>query len=163
MTDRAALINGLIGTPYRLGGQGPGEVDCWSAARILQKGLADRDMPAFEMPSTAGRIAIASAIAVHPERNRWVEIASPVDVCLVTMAHQHVGYHIGTWVVEDGGLIIHAIEKCGVVADRLIELQAMGWRRVRFHVPAENSVRAIVVEAVKTALAAGEMDVALRA
>ena len=97
MTDRGAIINGLIGTPYRLGAQGPAEVDCYSATRILQQALFGRDMPAFQMPGEAGRTAIAAAIAGRPSRARCGEVATPVDGCLVTMARNTQGYHLGTW------------------------------------------------------------------
>ena len=135
-TSRAAIINGLVGTPYRQGGQGPDAVDCYAATRILQRELFGRDMPPFRMPAEAGRTAIAAAIAVSPERGRWREVAAPVDGAIVTMARNLQGYHMGTWLAEDGGIIVHAIEECGVVADTLQTLAAVGWRRFRFHVPA---------------------------
>lgn len=132
---RSEIINALIGVPYRLGAQGPDELDCYSCARMLQSKLFQRSMPEFAMPGQAGRMAIASAISVHPERHRWHEIAEPVDGALVTMARNQCGYHIGTWIEEDGGVIVHAIEECGVVADTISTLQAVGWRKFRFHTP----------------------------
>ncbi|HTM76514.1 MAG TPA: peptidoglycan endopeptidase [Devosia sp.] len=135
MTDRIAIINGLIGTPYVLGAQGPQAVDCYSCATILQRAVFGRQMPDFTMPGAAGRAAIAAAIAVHPERGRWREIDAPQDGALVTMARNDCGYHLGTWLVDDGGLIVHAMENIGVVADTIQSLQAIGWRRFRFHLP----------------------------
>lgn len=132
---RVEIINSLIGTPYRLGAQGPEELDCYSCARMVQSRLFGRAMPDFAMPGEAGRLAIAAAISVHPERNRWQEIAVPVDGALVTMARNQCGYHIGTWIEEDGGMIVHAIEECGVVADTISTLEAVGWRKFRFHTP----------------------------
>lgn len=135
MTDRTAVINGLMGTPYKLGGQGRKTVDCYSAARILQRTLFGREMPAFAMPAESGRMAMAAAIAAHPERGRWVESDAPVDGALVTMARQSCGYHLGTYLIEDGGIIVHALEGTGVVADTIPGLVAVGWRRFRFHIP----------------------------
>ena len=132
---RAEIINGHIGTPYDLGGRLPGTVDCYGSARYLQRMLFDRDMPDFTMPGAAGRMAIAAAISVHPERGRWLEVAAPEDGALVTMARNACGYHIGTWLAEDGGIVVHAIEDCGVVADNLATLRAVGWRKFRFHLP----------------------------
>ena len=134
--NRADIINALIGCPYGLGGRTAGTVDCYGAAKILQRELFGRDMPDFSMPAEAGRAAIAAAIAVHPERSRWREIAAPADGALVTMARNTCGYHLGTWLEDDGGIVVHAIEDCGVVADTLQTLQAVGWRRFRFHLPA---------------------------
>lgn len=133
--NRVEIVNAHIGTPYDLGGKAPGTVDCYGSARYLQKALFDRDMPDFSMPGEAGRVAIASAIGVHPERARWQEVAEPVDGALVTMARNQCGYHIGTWLDLDGGIIVHAIEGCGVVVDTLPSLEAIGWRKFRFHIP----------------------------
>lgn len=135
MTDRAATINGFLGRPYRLGASGPDAYDCYGITRALQAVLFERPMPAFEIPGKSGRMAIAAAIAGHPERLRWAEIEAPVDGAIVTMARHLQGYHLGTWLSEDGGLIVHAMEGVGVVASRLIELEVEGWRRFRFHIP----------------------------
>lgn len=135
MPDRRNIINSLIGTRYELGAQGPDAVDCYSAAKLLQLRLFGREMPDFQMPGEAGRTAIAAAIAVHPERARWHQVERPVDGCLVTMARHLQGYHLGTWLMEDGGIIVHAMERCGVVVDTISTLQAVGWQRFRFHVP----------------------------
>jgi hypothetical protein len=134
--DRVAFINSMIGTEYRLGAQGAGAVDCYSCATAIQSALFDRAMPAFEMPALAGRSAIAAAIAVNPERARWREVPEPVDGALITMARNVCGYHLGTWLAEDGGIVVHAIEECGVIVDTIQSLQTVGWRRFRYHVPA---------------------------
>lgn len=129
------MINALMGKPYRLGAQGPDAFDCYSTATWLQERLWRRSMPEFGMPAEAGRYAMAAAIAVHPERKRWVEIDAHVDGAIVTMARNSCGYHLGTFVIEDGGLIIHALEGTGVIADTLASLKSVGWRRFRFHIP----------------------------
>ena len=133
--DRVGFINSIIGTSYELGGGADGAVDCYGCAAMLQREIFGRDMPDFSMPGTAGRFAIAAAISVHPERQKWREIDQPEDGALVTMARNDCGYHIGTWLEEDGGVIVHAMEKVGVVVDTIPSLQAIGWRRFRFHIP----------------------------
>lgn len=139
--DRIEFITSILGRPYRLGAQGPEAYDCYSATRALQSGIFDRDMPEFAIPETAGRWAIAAAMTVHPERRKWTSVERPVDGAIVTMARNEIGYHIGTWLQEDGGVIVHAMESVGVVASRLIELEAEGWRKFRFHIPMENTDR----------------------
>lgn len=134
--ERAAVLAELLGRHYRLGAQGPEAYDCYGAARALQRGVFGREMPKFAIPGTAGRWAIAAAIAAHPERENWIEIDAPEDGALVTMARHQQGYHMGVWLADDDGLVIHAVESAGVVASRLIELEAEGWRKFRFHLPA---------------------------
>lgn len=133
---RADIVNALMGTPYLLGAQGGDAVDCYSCTTILQLAIFGREMPGFAMPAQAGRSAIAAAIAVHSVRRQWVEVDHPVDGSIVTMARNICGYHLGTWLDDDGGVIVHAVEELGVVADTLPSLEAIGWRKFRFHVPA---------------------------
>lgn len=134
--DRVAFVNTLIGSPYKLGAQGPDRFDCYGVTRVLQATLFRREMPVFAMPGGAGRAGIAAAIAVHPERDRWREVEAPSDGAIVTMARNECGYHLGTWLADDGGVIVHALETVGVTTDTLATLEAVGWRRFRFHLPA---------------------------
>jgi hypothetical protein len=139
LTDRegrVAHLNSLVGKPYRLGAAGPDCFDCYGISRHLQREFFGRDCPLFEMPGQAGRIAIASAIALHPFRSKWVEVQGPADGCAVSMAKQDIGYHLGTYLSLDGGIIVHAVEDSGVTVDTIFAMKAMGWRRFRFLAPA---------------------------
>lgn len=116
-SGRAAHLNGLLGRPYRAGGMGPDAFDCYGLARHLQHAFFGRALPVFQLPAEAGRFAVASAIAVHPERGRWQETASPRDGAMVVMARQDCGFHIGVWLDLQGGLVAHTIEQTGVVVE----------------------------------------------
>jgi hypothetical protein len=137
-TDRASVINTLLGRPYRSGGNGPDAFDCYGLTRWLQERLYGRDMPAFSLPADAGRFAIAAAIVAHPERHNWVEAERPVDGALAIMSRQECGFHMGTFVDVDGGVVVHALERPGVCADApfLLSTPAGGRWRIRWNVPA---------------------------
>lgn len=128
--QRAAHVNSLIGRPYLAGAMGPDAFDCYGLARHLQHALFGRELPRFQLPAEAGRFAVASAIAVHPERNHWREIAAPLDGAAVVMARQECGFHLGTFLALDGGIVVHAIEGDGVVAEApfLLSSPASRWR-----------------------------------
>lgn len=145
--DRAAFINALLGRRYLRGGDGPEAFDCYGLTRLLQAAVYGRDMPPFLMPRGAGRFAIASAIAAHPERELWQPVARPVDGAIAIMARQGCGFHMGTCIVLDGSLasrsglrpssplattvVVHALEEPGVVADDPFRLATPGgglWR-----------------------------------
>lgn len=134
-TARAGYLNRILGLPYRLGASGPGEFDCYGLARHLQEVFWGREMPVFEAPEESGRFAIAAMIAAHPEREQWGPIPRPVDGCLVSMAKQTIGYHLGTFINLDGGVICHALESPGVTVDRAFGLDALGWRKIIFWNP----------------------------
>ncbi|MEJ0012784.1 MAG: peptidoglycan endopeptidase [Bauldia sp.] len=122
MLDRAAFINRLLGRPYKSGANGPEAFDCYGLTRLLQRTFFDRDMPAFTMPREAGRIAIASAIAMHEERHRWFPIARPIDGAIAVMSRQDCGFHMGTYLDLDGGVVVHALDVPGVCADAPFQL-----------------------------------------
>lgn len=132
MMARLAFINSLVGKPYRRGAAGPDEFDCYGLARHVQKHVFGRDLPLFEAPEESGRISLAAFLATHPERKFWVNIGKPVDGALVSMAKQEIGYHIGVYLADDGGVIIHALEGSGVIVDQPFSLQALGWRRLQY-------------------------------
>lgn len=127
---RAAHVNSLIGRPYEAGAMGPDRFDCYGLARHLQREFFGRTLPLFQLPAEAGRFAIASAIAVHPERARWDEVERPVDGAVVVMAQQQCGFHMGVFLDLDGGLIVHTVEQTGVVAETPFQLRspAARWR-----------------------------------
>jgi hypothetical protein len=136
--DRASVINALLGRPYRCGANGPEAFDCYGLTRWLQKQLFQRDMPVFSLPPDAGRFAIAAAIVAHPERHSWIEAARPIDGALAIMSRQECGFHIGTFVDVDGGVVVHALERPGVCADApfLLTTPAGGLWRIRWNVRA---------------------------
>ncbi len=135
MSPNAAVINAVVGRPYEIGGQGPEAFDCYGLTRYLQQACAFRDMPAFRAPGDMSRTAIAAMIAQHPERSNWRQVERPADLCIVTMATVETGFHMGTFFDLDGGLVIHTLERQGVVADRVFELRVNGWRAFKYFVP----------------------------
>ena len=132
------VVNSLIGKPYRAGAMGPDAFDCYGLARHLQRELWNRDMPLFHMPGEASRYTIASAIAAHPERDRWREVQAPEDGAIAVMSRQDCGYHMGVFVALDGGLVVHAMEGVGVVAESPFRLSGPAGRwRLKWMVPVE--------------------------
>lgn len=136
LSDRAAHVNSLLGRRYEAGGMGPESYDCYGLARHLQAEFFGRDLPRFQLPAEAGRFAVASAIAVHPERARWVPVARPVDGAMVVMARQDCGFHVGVYLAMDRGLVVHTIEQTGVVAETPFQLASPAARwRLQYFVP----------------------------
>lgn len=136
LSDRAAHVNSLLGRRYEAGGMGPELYDCYGLARHLQAAFFGRDLPRFQLPAEAGRFAVASAIAVHPERARWVPVARPVDGAMVVMARQDCGFHVGVYLAMDRGLVVHTIEQTGVVAETPFQLASPAARwRLQYLVP----------------------------
>ena len=141
---RAAFVNGLVGKRYRAGASGPVEYDCYGLTKLLQRVFYGRALPAFALTAGAGRMAVATAIATHPDRARWREVAAPVDGAIAVMARQECGFHMGTYVDLDGGIVVHALEEPGVAADHAWWLKSPGGGRwgIGWYVPATSTERA---------------------
>jgi hypothetical protein len=139
---RAAFLNDLVGRPYAAGADGPEAFDCYGLTRHLQLSCFGRKMPPFLLPRGAGRIAIASAIATHPERENWVPVREPVDGAIALMARRDIAWHMGTYFDLDGGLVVHALEDAGVSAAPPWRLWSQGGGRWRFewHIRVDEAI-----------------------
>jgi len=141
--DRIAFINGLIGRPYKLGGQGPDAFDCYGLTRFVQRELFGRAMPEFVTPERAGLQAIAGFIQAHPERRNWRRIDGPVDGAIVSMFREGIGHHMGTYLDIDRGMVLHTLggedesKSMGVVVDTLFRMKAppKAWTAFHFYLP----------------------------
>lgn len=131
LIDRPAIINRLLGRPYRADGYGPAAFGCYGLTRHLQRVLYGRELPLIEIPPDLERTGMAGLIETSPERARWRAIDAPEDGAVVQMFRNNLGYHIGTYIDLDGGLVVHAIEP-SVQADSLMQLAAADWRRFRY-------------------------------
>jgi hypothetical protein len=136
VTDRIAFVEALVGTPYRLGAQGPDAWDCWSLTRHVQQELFGRRLASVEVPADKTIEAAWWLPAALAERRRWTEIARPEDGCLITMTQGVERTHTGTWLDLDRGLVIHTLPEQGGSLDRLLDLEAVGWAGFRFWRPA---------------------------
>ena len=63
----------------------------------------------------------------------WRKLAGPVHGCAVGLSHNLKLHHCGLFVATDGGLILHAKEDHGIVAESVSALRARGWNRIEFY------------------------------
>lgn len=122
---RRAFLGSLRRRPYdRV------SFNCWHLASLAQATLAGRVLPAADPLLISDLRERARVLASHPVRSEWVEIPVPVDLALVLMGKTAgAETHAGTWLAEDGGLILHTDEPHGVALDPPLEIaQARRWR-----------------------------------
>ena len=141
MTDRLAILEDLIGKPYRIGATGPDEFDCYGLARHLQRTLYAVDMPVLPFVAATTR-AQAEAMLNHEERRNWVEIqdheARDGDLVLMGNVVKR-DFHLGTFVIPvTAGMVVHVDRDRGVVADDLPTLRAIGFNYTRVFRRADN-------------------------
>ncbi len=135
MNETMHWATNLIGKPYRRGAHGPDEFDCWNLVRWVFKHQHGIDMPviAVDDNSADNVAAIKRAAAV----SGWQPSGDtePAEDDIVLMSNVH-GRHVGVMVQANGAmLLLHCIERIGVCAQPLADLQRTGfhgftfWRR----------------------------------
>ncbi len=98
--------------------------------------LFGRLLPVADPALVADTRERARVLAVHPARAAWQPIATPVDGALVLMGKTAgAETHAGTWLAEDGGLILHTDEPHGVALDPPLELAAAHRWRLTYLIP----------------------------
>ncbi|MFE1598179.1 glycoside hydrolase [Methylobacterium sp. ID0610] len=122
---RADFLRAVRGKPYDRDA-----LNCWQLASLTQWTLFGRVLPVADPALVADVRERVRVLATHPERANWREIAAPVDGALVLMGRgPGKEEHCGTWLADDGGLILHTDEPHGVVLDPPLEIvQARRWR-----------------------------------
>nr|WP_276556660.1 NlpC/P60 family protein [Rhodoblastus acidophilus] len=100
----------MIGKPYKSGGDGPHEFDCYGLAAHVLRGVFGVNLP----PRAVGALSAYRG---------WRQIDQPMDGALVMLTHAR-GRHVGVYLAREGG-VIHALEECGVVFD---DMQSLGFR-----------------------------------
>ena len=129
--ERAAFLRSIRGRAYDRDA-----FNCWHLAGLVQATLFGRLLPVADPALVADVRARARVLATHPARADWREVTTPVDGALVLMGKTHgAEEHAGTWLSEDGGLILHTDEPHGVALDPPLELAAAHRWRLTYLIP----------------------------
>lgn len=127
-----ADINAYIGLPWVAGARGPDAFDCWGLLRYVQAahfGRALPDLPEF------GAVA-RDLYQARMTSRAWESIAVPEHGAGVLMRDGDAP-HVGVWLDCEGGGVLHAMERVGVVWTPRQSLRLIGFSRLkyyRFHV-----------------------------
>jgi hypothetical protein len=124
--DRAAFLDGLLGTPYD-----KAERHCWWLVSLVERELFGRSLPAVDNKVIGGARERARIFAGHNERTRWVDAPQPRDGSIAMMSKNRLhDVHCGVYLLTPaGGRILHTDAPHGVVFDSPAELtHARGWR-----------------------------------
>lgn len=124
--------NDYIGLPWESGAQGPDAYDCWALVRQVQRAHYGRELPIIQVDAH-DQAAVRAAFAGHPERARWRRVESPQDGDCVQALKGNDIDHVGVYLDLDGGRVLHAAQRIGVICTALPVLKRMGWCPVEFY------------------------------
>lgn len=121
-----------LGKPWVAGARGSGAFDCWGLLFDIYRYHYSIDLPEYQVdPKNMGLVTGAFADGV--EAGDWVEISEPVDGCAVALSRNKRIHHVGIWLDVDRGVVLHANEGNGVMAQSINELKRDCWRIIKFY------------------------------
>jgi cell wall-associated NlpC family hydrolase len=127
VSDLAAVVNRLIGTPWQRGG-----FDCWELVRVAYCATYQIHLP--RVPVDGGNV-LASASAVDAGRHGpdWRQVAAPGDGDLVIMGLTTRPHHVGLWLAQAPAIVAHCDQRGGTVAQTMRQMRAAGWSGFLFY------------------------------
>jgi hypothetical protein len=101
-----------IGLPWEAGAQGPESYDCMGFFRHVQGAHFGIDVPPILAPSYDDPAVLVALFKTHAEHQNWHRIPQPEHGCAVIV---HRPMHIGVWLEQDGGGVLHCVQGVGVI------------------------------------------------
>lgn len=116
-----------LGRPWSKGGQAPAAFNCWELVRHIQHAYFAIEVPEIAVDTDNLRACI-EAFNGHDERSHWALITgAPQGGDCVLMSQGTAPTHIGIWLDMDGGGVLHAVKKPGVIFSRAEHLAQLGY------------------------------------
>lgn len=109
------MFDDLIGRPFKNGGRGPIEYDCWGLAKKVYL-MYEQTLPEYPLSAMD---AVKIGQQMKQEETMWQKLEKPCVPCLVVIRlsdkswANHVGVYIGN------GQFIHAYKTTGVVIEKI--------------------------------------------
>lgn len=121
-------INQYVGLRWESGARGPDAYDCWGLLRHVQGrhfGKQIPDVPEFGY----------MAREMHLQRmlsGEWELVESAFHGAGVLMRGGD-DPHVGVWLTLEGGGVLHAMERVGVIWSPSASLRMLGFSRLKFY------------------------------
>ena len=127
--------NDYIGIPWEKGAQGPDSYDCWAFVRMVQERHFGRVLPAIYVDALNLR-EVTRNFKQHAEREHWALLSESEprqDGDAVLMAHSSSPSHVGVFLTNDGGGVLHCVRGIGVIYSNMVNLHNAGWGHLEFY------------------------------
>lgn len=121
----------LIGKPWVSGASGPDAFDCWGLLRFVFAARRGFLLPAFEGLGTLGLAGVMKT--AKAQAAEWERIESPVHFAAVGISENRAIHHVGIWLDEAGGGILHSFQGGGVVFQTQAAMRSKGMQHFNFY------------------------------
>lgn len=127
MTD--AEILSYLGKPWTEGAEGPDAFDCWGLLRWVLEHHYGQHVPRLPLGEPE---AIMRAVRERLATGEWVPMQMPCDGC-GALLRGGTEPHVGVWLANDGGGVLHSMRGTGVVFSRERDLRNLMFPRVKYY------------------------------
>jgi len=121
-----------VGKPYKPGARGPDSFDCWGLVRDIYEKRFGIALPEWIglTPHNTPEFPVTRAIV-----EEWRPELNPFEGCVVAMSQTVAFHHVGIYLEQNGGKVIHAWSPSGgVVVNTLRELKiAFSFRNIKYY------------------------------
>lgn len=124
----------LIGKPWESGATGPDKFDCWGLVRYVFEQRRGLYLSPHVGISEKGMLAIARA-SKEEVGKRWERVDAPSHFCGVGMSHGSHVEHVGVWLDEGGGGVLHASKSYGVIFQSPATIRNLGFQNFTYYRP----------------------------
>ena len=108
--------------------------DCYAFFRHVQLVHFGRQLPVIDVDAMNIRTVIRT-FRDHEERSRWAPVSSPMPGDAAMLGRNSTEIHLGLWLPEDGGKVLHCDKVGGVLFQSLDSLRLNGWNHVDWYSP----------------------------
>ncbi len=102
-----------MGIPWVAGGRTPDGFDCWGLVREIYQSILNIDLPMYIVDPNM-KVSVSKCMITALDE--WVRVDSPKNNCLVVMSKNKHPSHVGVYIDDAGGLILHSVDGVGSCA-----------------------------------------------
>lgn len=121
-----------IGDIWKAYGRGPHEFDCYGLHWYINKEYNNRMLPK-ELEVDMGSTDRESRYIEDGLKQKWIETENPKTFDLVAMSKKRAIHHVGCFLDNDGGKVIHALDKLNVIVSTFSHLRKLGISTIKFY------------------------------
>lgn len=125
----------LIGRKWVNGARGPTEFDCWGLLAYVEATYFNTQLPAFPNLDAKDETQVQSLVDKTLAAGEWIKIDQPVNGCAVAMGAALKMTHVGVYLTEGYGMVLHCMENGGVICQRITTMSNYGLNVLGFYIP----------------------------
>ena len=110
-----------VGIPWVASGRDyPNGLDCWGLVREVYENELGISLPSYPVDPDDAR---SNSKTITLGLSGWEKLDEPEDNCLVVMSKNRIPTHVGVYIHESGGLVLHTVEGQESLVDFIMDVR----------------------------------------